>query len=77
MIAGEAIEIWKLPGFEIPKDKPDFLDRVRRLWQPGLMEFDVSAAKNAADYPFNGLLGGISAAPVLQDESNVNHSIVI
>lgn len=55
MIAGEAVELWKLPGFEIPARFPDLADRVRRLWKPGLLNAEEEKMIKTADYPFNGL----------------------
>ena len=57
MIAGEAIELWKLPGLEIPNDNVDSIDQIRRLWNPGLIEFDQNIVRCSSDYPFNGISG--------------------
>ena len=58
VLAEEAIERWKLPGFEVPKRNPDLVDRVRALWEPGVLPVEDSLMVAAADYPFNGLCGG-------------------
>jgi hypothetical protein len=61
MIAGEAVERWMLPGFEIPSKHPDLFARVQRLWEPGICQADPIGMADAAKYPFNGLC---SDAPI-------------
>jgi hypothetical protein len=68
MIAGEAIELWKLPGFEVPDKYPDILDRVRRLWNPGLVPAEQPILAAVADYPFNGFLGGLPQLPLHREQ---------
>jgi GR25 family glycosyltransferase involved in LPS biosynthesis len=58
MIAGEAVELWKLPGFEVPTHYPTLPDQVRRVWEPGLMVHDDYLLPLVSDYPFNGFCGG-------------------
>ena len=58
MIAGEAIERWMLPGFEVPKCNPDLVARVHKLWEPGVLPLDEALMAAAIDYPFNGFCGG-------------------
>lgn len=59
MIAGEAVELWKLPGFEIPKENCRVVDQARRLWDKGVIEFDEALVSAISRYPQNGLCGGI------------------
>ena len=59
MIAGEAIERWKLPGFEVPQKFPELPDRVQNLWAAGICEASEECVTRLAPYPFNGLCGGI------------------
>lgn len=59
MIAGEAMERWKLPGFETPVGQPDLPHRVRHLWDAGVLEAEEPWLEAAADYPFNGFCGGV------------------
>lgn len=61
MIAGEAVERWRLPGFEVPKKHTGLPDRVRKLWKPGLLDAEEHLMAAVADYPFNGFFGGLSA----------------
>lgn len=58
MIAEEAMELWKLPGFEVSEKNPDLGNRVRKLWEPGLLEVDEFLMSAVGDYPFNGFCGG-------------------
>jgi GR25 family glycosyltransferase involved in LPS biosynthesis len=59
LIAGEAIEQWKLPGFEIPHQYPALREQVTALWNPGLIEADHFMMQLVAEYPFNGYCGGL------------------
>jgi hypothetical protein len=58
LIAGEAVERWLLPGFEVPPAQPDLPERVQRLWDAGILKFEPQIAGTAINYPFNGLCGG-------------------
>jgi len=58
MIAGEAIELWKLPGLELPPEQSNLPERIRRLWAAGILELDETLMPLVADYPFNGFCGG-------------------
>jgi len=59
MIAEEAVERWRLPGFQVPAGVPDFKEQVRRVWTPGLLKVDRALLRAVSDYPFNGYFGGI------------------
>ena len=59
MIAGEAIELWKLPCFEVPAKQPDLSTRVQKLWAPGLQEAEENSISRMADYPFSGFCGEV------------------
>ncbi len=59
MIAGEAVEQWKLPGFEVPHKMQNLVNRVQKLWSAGLLKAEENQMRVTADYPFNGLCGGI------------------
>lgn len=64
MIAGEAIERWRLPGLEVPEEEPNLLSRIEKLWKPGVESLDEKRLRELSDYPFNGLCGGIPADKV-------------
>ena len=59
MIAGEAMELWKLPCFEVPAKFPDLPGRVQNLWESGICDASEECVTRLASYPFNGLCGGI------------------
>lgn len=58
MIAGEAVETWLLPGFEVPPQFPDLAERVRGIWEAGLLNVSGDVLEAVSDYPFNGFFGG-------------------
>lgn len=60
LIAGEALEQWKLPSFQSPRDSMHLLERVIKLWPPGVREANSANIEEAADYPFNSLFTGIA-----------------
>lgn len=60
LIAGEAMDRWKLPGFETPPAFPDLPERVQRIWEAGVLTAEKSLLDAVADYPFNGFCGGVS-----------------
>jgi len=72
MIAGEAIERWKLPGFELPNQESDLFERTQRLWPSGVLEFSEPVVNAAKDYPFNGYCGahGFELSHPLETFSN-------
>lgn len=53
MIAGEAVELWKLPGFEIPAEFPDLPARAAKVWNSGLLHIDQASLETLQEYPFN------------------------
>ena len=59
MIAQEAMEQWLLPGFEIPPMFPEIVDKAKEVWGPGVLSYDAGLVKTIADYPCNGLCGGM------------------
>lgn len=62
MISGEAIDHWKLPGLEVPEKHPDLVDRIRKLWEPGILEANEPVMTAVAAYPFNGFCGASELA---------------
>lgn len=55
MIAGEAIERWKLPGIEVT---PEEVRLVGKAWpQPLINDLVADALRGLRDYPANGLVG--------------------
>lgn len=58
MIAGEAIERWRVPGFEVPENDPELLSRIEALWKPGIFPLTREKLEAVMDYPFNGLCAG-------------------
>jgi len=58
-IAGEAVERWRLPGFEIPPGNEDLLSRIKGMWEPGVHPVNLETLETLADYPFNGRCGGL------------------
>ena len=57
MIAGEAVERWRLPGIEVLDGDGFSMEEIKELWKPGLHRFSPSNLKKFADYPFNGIFG--------------------
>jgi hypothetical protein len=59
LIAGEAIERWLLPGFEVPDEYPHLHRQAMNVWQGGVVAFDPILIRSLANYPHNGLCGGL------------------
>lgn len=59
LIAGEAVERWRLPGFELPDSTPDLLQRIQALWKFNVVPMTRKNLDSVKDYPFNGLCGGL------------------
>ncbi len=63
MIASEAVEKWKLPGFQVPEDQPGFVERVSKLWEADVYPYGPQKVKEFSNYPYNGYAGGV-ASPI-------------
>lgn len=59
MIAGEAIERWRIPAFEVPAKYPELIKRIESIWKHGVFILSKEKLAEVLDYPFNGLCGGV------------------
>ncbi|NNE93811.1 MAG: hypothetical protein HKN23_19345 [Verrucomicrobiales bacterium] len=53
LIAREAIEQWKLPGFQLPETEENLLSRIQEAWSAGVREFDATIDCPPREYPYS------------------------
>jgi len=60
MIAGEAMERWLLPGFQVPCQYEKIVEQAGKLWPAGVLRFEEGLVRQYHDYPFNGIAAPLS-----------------